>query len=76
MDSSIHAMQLSLLLSFISECRLTKFPEYNKCLAASQPNPDFTGCSATKDTCMTGATYDYNMASRAKRDGKFGRLLL
>ncbi|KAF9028681.1 hypothetical protein BDZ89DRAFT_1091986 [Hymenopellis radicata] len=36
---------------------------YNKCLSASQPNPDFTGCSATKDTCMSSCTY-----SRRARD--------
>ncbi|KAL1659415.1 glycoside hydrolase family 61 protein [Schizophyllum commune] len=50
--------------------------EYNQCIAKSQPNPDWTGCGATRDTCLSTARYNTNMAARAKRDGKFGRLLL
>ncbi|VDB92089.1 unnamed protein product [Peniophora sp. CBMAI 1063] len=42
--------------------------EYNQCIAASQPNPDWTGCTATKDTCMEGAVY-----MRVKRSGTLGR---
>lgn len=49
--------------------------DYNKCIAASQPNPDWTGCDATKATCMQSATYNYNMINRLRRDGKLGRLL-
>ncbi|KAF9024587.1 hypothetical protein BDZ89DRAFT_989209 [Hymenopellis radicata] len=49
--------------------------DYNKCVAASQPNPDWTGCTATKDSCLTSATYNFNMIGRAKRSGKYGRLL-
>ncbi|EIM91666.1 uncharacterized protein STEHIDRAFT_165886 [Stereum hirsutum FP-91666 SS1] len=41
---------------------------YNSCIAASQPDPDWTGCSATKDTCLEGATYN-----RLKRSMKFKR---
>ncbi|KAF8915590.1 glycosyl hydrolase family 61-domain-containing protein [Mucidula mucida] len=49
--------------------------DYNKCVAASQPNPDWTGCTSTKESCLTSATYNINMISRAKRSGKYGRLL-
>ncbi|KIY71067.1 glycoside hydrolase family 131 protein [Cylindrobasidium torrendii FP15055 ss-10] len=50
--------------------------DYNKCIAASQPNPDWTGCEGTKAICMQNATYNFNMINRLKRDGKFGRLLV
>ena len=43
---------------------------YNQCIAKSQPNPDWTGCGATRDTCLSTARYNTNMAARAKRDGK------
>ncbi|KZV70368.1 lytic polysaccharide monooxygenase [Peniophora sp. CONT] len=45
--------------------------EYNQCIAASQPSPDWTGCTATKDTCMDGAVY-----MRVKRSGTLGRRIL
>lgn len=49
--------------------------EYNQCIAKSQPKPDWEGCSAIRDGCLSEATYNTNMLVRAKRDGKFGRLL-
>lgn len=47
------------------------YNDYNRCIAAGQPNPNWTGCGATRDSCLSTATWN-----RAKRDGKFGRLLL
>ncbi|KAI5886452.1 uncharacterized protein SCHCODRAFT_02641787 [Schizophyllum commune H4-8] len=40
---------------------------YNKCIAASQPNPDWEGCGATRDSCLTSATYNANMVGRAHK---------
>ncbi|KAK0446156.1 hypothetical protein EV421DRAFT_1932864 [Armillaria borealis] len=45
---------------------------YNKCIAASQPNPDWDGCSTTKDTCLETATY----FRRVKRSGTLGRRMI
>lgn len=44
---------------------------YNKCLDASQPKPDFTGCGATRDTCLAGARYQ-----RLARSATIGRRML
>ncbi|KZT30031.1 lytic polysaccharide monooxygenase [Neolentinus lepideus HHB14362 ss-1] len=44
---------------------------YNECIVASQPNPDWTGCGATKDECLSQATYQ-----RLARLGSVGRRLL
>ncbi|PBK75971.1 hypothetical protein ARMSODRAFT_417945 [Armillaria solidipes] len=51
-----------------NECMNT----YNKCIAASQPNPDWDGCSTTKDTCLETATY----FRRVKRSGTLGRRMI
>lgn len=50
--------------------------EYNQCIAKSQPRPDWEGCSATRDGCLANATYNSNMLARAKRSGRYGRMLL
>ncbi|KIY62399.1 hypothetical protein CYLTODRAFT_383677 [Cylindrobasidium torrendii FP15055 ss-10] len=44
---------------------------YNKCIAQTQPNPDWTGCGATKDTCLSTAKY----MRRALKSGTLGRRL-
>jgi hypothetical protein len=43
---------------------------YNHCLDLTQPNPNFSGCSAERDTCLIGARYQ-----RLARSAKTGRLL-
>ncbi|TRM67812.1 chitin binding domain-containing protein [Schizophyllum amplum] len=40
---------------------------YNKCIAASQPSPDWTGCSATRDSCLSTATYSRRMRRASYR---------
>lgn len=49
--------------------------EFNQCIAKSQPQPDWEGCGATKDACLAEATYNSNMYAKAKRNGRYGRLL-
>jgi hypothetical protein len=44
---------------------------YNQCIAGSQPKPDWTGCTATRDTCLSGARYE-----RLARSGTLGRRLM
>ncbi|KAK0465993.1 uncharacterized protein EV420DRAFT_1636565 [Desarmillaria tabescens] len=43
---------------------------YNSCIAASQPDPDWDGCGATKDSCLANAKY-----VRTRRSGNLGRRL-
>ncbi|PBK93646.1 CBD9-like protein [Armillaria gallica] len=45
---------------------------YNSCIAASQPNPDWDGCGATKDSCLANAKY---VRTRSLRSGNLGRWL-
>ncbi|PBK76245.1 CBD9-like protein [Armillaria solidipes] len=40
---------------------------YNSCIAASQPDPDWDGCGATKDSCLANV--------RTRRSGNLGRRL-
>ncbi|KIY72598.1 lytic polysaccharide monooxygenase, partial [Cylindrobasidium torrendii FP15055 ss-10] len=37
---------------------------FNQCISASQPSPDWTGCGATKDTCMSTCKYGKRSPSR------------
>jgi hypothetical protein len=61
---------LLLHLFTVLEFILTFSSDYNKCLDASQPKPDMTGCGATRDSCLDGARY-----MRLRRSGRLGRLL-
>ncbi|KAK0452909.1 GMC oxidoreductase [Desarmillaria tabescens] len=40
---------------------------YNSCIAAGQPNPDWDGCTATKDDCLTKASYGRRSRTHRKR---------
>ncbi|KAK0242086.1 glycoside hydrolase family 61 protein [Armillaria nabsnona] len=52
------------------------YNNWNTCVAKSRPSTDTTACDAEKTSCLSNAEINYNMVSRAKRDGKFGRLLI
>ncbi|KAK0434808.1 hypothetical protein EV421DRAFT_1838608 [Armillaria borealis] len=43
---------------------------YNSCIAASQPDSDWDGCGATKDSCLANAKY-----VRTRRSANLGRRL-
>ncbi|KAK0455494.1 glycoside hydrolase family 61 protein [Desarmillaria tabescens] len=48
----------------------------NTCVAKNRPSTDTTACDTEKTSCLSNAEINYNMVTRAKRDGKFGRLLI
>ncbi|PBK95570.1 hypothetical protein ARMGADRAFT_964373 [Armillaria gallica] len=52
------------------------YNNWNTCVAKNRPSTDTTACDAEKTSCLSNAEINYNMVSRAKRDGKFGRLLI
>ncbi|KAK0505063.1 putative endo-beta-1,4-glucanase D [Armillaria luteobubalina] len=52
------------------------YNNWNTCVANNRPSTDTTACDAEKTSCLSSAKINYNMVSRAKRDGKFGRLLI
>lgn len=52
------------------------YNNWNTCVANNRPSTDTTACDAEKTSCLSSAEINYNMVSRAKRDGKFGRLLI
>ncbi|PBK73613.1 hypothetical protein ARMSODRAFT_930775 [Armillaria solidipes] len=52
------------------------YNNWNTCVAKNRPSTDTTACDAEKTSCLSNAEINYNMVTRAKRDGKFGRLLI
>ncbi|KAK0476709.1 glycosyl hydrolase family 61-domain-containing protein [Armillaria novae-zelandiae] len=55
---------------------ISRASDWNSCVAKNRPSTDTTACDAEKTSCLSNAEVNYNMVSRAKRDGKFGRLLI
>lgn len=52
------------------------YNNWNTCVAKNRPSTDTTACDTEKTSCLSNAEINYNMVTRAKRDGKFGRLLI
>lgn len=52
------------------------YDNWNTCVAKNRPSTDTMACDTERTSCLSNATINYNMVTRAKRDGKFGRLLI